>query len=685
MNQIGITPSFTKSLVKLTNQEQAQIKQVPMDFLLSPTSPGHRLHKLNAREKRFFSISVNMDLRIIVLRDGNRHLFCYVDHHDDAYKWAQRRRAEVHPVTGAAQLVELEEVIREDITHVSREVQAPPVLANEDNGYLLSLGVPQVWLETVKQVDTDGLLEILDRLPEEAAENLFKLADGERPAPSSRHKDTDPFTHPDAQRRFWATSDERALQQALDYPWDQWTVFLHPVQRNVVERNFGGPARISGSAGTGKTVVALHRAVFLANRFDEAEVLLTTYSRPLVERLKEGLNRLVGATGDIRRRIRVEHLHKYAHEVASNSAGFLFTPVRAQELDAYLKRAITLFPNLSLSNNFLRTEFDAVVDYWGIKDVSSYQKIEQSGRGSTMSHEQRTAIWPVFEHVLEMMSEDKRMTWSDLADAGRRLVESRDVPPFNHVVADEAQDFGPREIRFLMSLAPKGAYSHLFTGDSSQRIYRYPFAWSRVGVDLRGRGATLDLNYRMTGQISAFAQAALRDTKSNSDDEFASGEAVSLVSGPSPTVEQCGNAEIESSKLAEWLRGLLEQDFKPGEIAILARTRALLEERVAPALETLGLSANAMGTLRSPQENGIAVGTLHQAKGLEFRAVSIVACDAEFLPHPSAIAVADDAGSRAIAEARERQLFHVGCTRPRDILRISFCKQPSKFLPEPAS
>ena len=357
----------------------------------------------------------------------------------------------------------------------------------------------------------------------------------------------------------------------------------------------------------------------------------------------------------------------------------------AQELNAYFERAITHHPDLSLSNNFLRAEFDAVVDYWGIKDISSYQNIEQSGRGSTMSHEQRTKIWPVFEHVLEMMREEKRMTWSDLADAGRRLVESLHVPPFNHVVADEAQDFGPREIRFLMSLAPKGAYSHLFTGDSSQRIYRYPFAWSRVGVDLRGRGATLDLNYRMTSQISAFAKAALRETKSDSDDEFASGEAVSLVSGPSPAIEKCGNVEIESSKLADWLQSLFEQDFKPGEIAILARTNALLEERVAPALESLGITANAMGTRRSPKKNGIAVGTLHQAKGLEFRAVSIVACDAEFLPHPSAIAAADGAGSQEIAEARERQLFHVGCTRPRDLLRISFCRQPTNFLPKLAS
>jgi hypothetical protein len=419
MNEIGCTQTFWKSLNKLTKQEQSRVKQLPTDFMFNPESSGHRLHKLNTKENRFYSISPNMDLRVIVLKEGGRTLFCYVGHHDDAYDWANRRRLEIHPATGAAQLVELEEVIHEQVTYVTREVETPPIFGEESDDYLLSLGVPKAWLQTVKDVDADGLFKILDRLPEEAAEALFRLADGERPQPMSPTEVSDPFDHPDAQRRFWVTSDEKALRQALDYPWNEWAVFLHPTQRDAVERNFGGPARVSGSAGTGKTVVALHRAAFLAKKFPDAIILLTTYSRPLVTSLEAGLNTLLGATGDVRRRIKVEHLHKYAHEVASKAEGFRFIPVRPNELQRYFENAISEFPDFEVSKEFLRAEFDAVVDYWGVHDLSAYKEIDRSGRGKALAADEREVIWPVFQSVREQMREAKRMTWSELADAGR--------------------------------------------------------------------------------------------------------------------------------------------------------------------------------------------------------------------------------------------------------------------------
>jgi superfamily I DNA/RNA helicase len=260
-------------------------------------------------------------------------------------------------------------------------------------------------------------------------------------------------------------------------------------------------------------------------------------------------------------------------------------------------------------------------------------------------------------------------------------VEAHRRPPFDHVVADEAQDFGPRELRFLMALAPPSAYGHFFTGDSGQRIYRYPFAWSRAGIDLRGRGATLVVNYRTTNQIRNFSAAVLGDVEPNSEDEFLAGEAVSLMSGPHPTIERCESPEEESDKLADWLRQLFEQGVESEEVAIFARTSRLLEERVEPALEILGIPANVIGANRRDKGGGIAIGSLHSAKGLEFRAVAIVACDVDIIPHLSALASADDEESKAIAEARERQLFYVGSTRPRELLRISYCRKPTKVLP----
>jgi len=694
MNQIGLAKTFEKSLASLTKAEQSRVKQVPTDFMLNPEKPGHRLHGLNTKENRFCSISVGMDIRIIALRHKGQMVFCYVGHHDEAYKWADRRRFEIHPVTGAAQLVELEEVIRERIRYIERNVQLPPIFANEDDDFLLSLGVPQGWLQSVKQVDVDGFLQIADYLPEEAFEALSKLVEGERPKsemilhePSTQYqivkdevKAPNPFEHPDARRRFWIATDEQALRQALDYPWNRWAVFLHPTQRDAVERNYGGPARVSGGAGTGKTIVALHRAVFLARKFPSANILLTTYSRPLVDSLESGLNELAGATGDVRRRIHVEHLHKFAHDLASEADGFSFMPVRPKELDFYIDTALADHADIDISKNFVRSEFDAIVDYWGVNDLATYQRIDRPDRGAPIAPDRRTALWPIFESVRSQMRRSNRMTWSDLADAGKRILEMRRRYLFDHVVADEAQDFGPREIRFLMSLAPQGDYSHFFAGDSSQRIYRYPFPWHREGVDLRGRGSTLVVNYRMTVQVKKFSNDILDEAEIGSEDEFQSAESVSLMIGPEPITERCDTPNQESQKLADWLREIIQQDINPEEIGIFARNNKLLEERVEPALETVGISASIIGKDDFTKSGAIHVGTLHSAKGLEFRAVAMVGCEKDVIPHASALASADGYTSEARIEARERQLFFVGCTRPREILRISYCGEPTKFL-----
>lgn len=687
MTPIALTPAFTKSLSRLTAQEQAAVKQLPTEFMMNPEAPGLRLHKLNCRETRFASLSVNMDLRVIVLRDGGQVIFCYVGHHDDAYRWAERRRIETHPITGAAQLVEIEEFIREEERIIVREVSAP-LFAEEADDYLLSLGVPPAWMGAVKGVDENGLYAILDRLPEEAAEALVTLATGERPVPALPPEDdagrVDPFAHPDARRRFWVASDEQALKAALDAPWERWTVFLHPSQRAAVERAFGGPARVSGGAGTGKTVVALHRAAHLAKASGDARVLLTTYSRPLVAHLERGLDLLLGTTGDARRRVHVEHLHQYAHGLVKAS-GSGFVPLRAADLGTVIAEAMAEHPETDVSADFLRAEFDAVIDYWGVRDWPAYRDIARPGRGGALSPARRQRLWPVFETVLRRIAEARRMTWSDLADAARQSVGAHGAPPFDHVVADEAQDFGPRELRFLMALAPAGQNSHLFAGDVGQRIYRYPFSWLRAGVDVRGRGSRLTINYRTTEQIKRFADRALGDLTATGSDGGDAGDldraAISLISGPEPVVIGHATAEEETADWVAWLRALTKDGVSPSEIALFARTRAILDKRAAVAVERADLKAIALGGRGSSRpDEAVTLGTLHHAKGLEFRAVGLVGCGADVLPHPSALRAADDTLGEAAARDRERQLFYVGCTRARDVLRIAYTGTASPFL-----
>jgi hypothetical protein len=169
------------------------------------------------------------------------------------------------------------------------------VFAGVDDDELLGYGVPAEWLNDVKKATEDTILAVDDRLPAEAAEALLELATGGKPRVSQPvPAAADPFDHPDAQRRFRVMTNVEELQRALDFPWEEWTVFLHPEQREWVEREHTGPARVSGSAGTGKTIVALHRAADLARKHPDARGLLTTFTgrsaREDVGRSRRGLH-----------------------------------------------------------------------------------------------------------------------------------------------------------------------------------------------------------------------------------------------------------------------------------------------------------------------------------------------------------------------------------------------------------
>ena len=264
--QFRIADTFTASLAKLPNDQQRAAKTTAFDLQTNIAHPSLSLHRVTGgRDPGFWSARVNLDLRIILHRAGENVVLCYVDSHDDAYRWAERRRLETHSTTGAAQLVELREVVQEVVVpvYVETEQQAPakPLpFARIPREQLLGYGVPEEWLDDVRAATEDSVLDLADHLPAEAAEALLELAVGRTPQSSLPvPAGGDPFSHPDAMRRFRVMNNVEELAAALEYPWERWTVFLHPDQSGIVERNYNGPARVSGSAGTGKTVVALHR------------------------------------------------------------------------------------------------------------------------------------------------------------------------------------------------------------------------------------------------------------------------------------------------------------------------------------------------------------------------------------------------------------------------------------------
>ena len=684
--QFRIANTFNESLSKLTERERSRVKETVFDLQVNPAQPGHQLHRVEAaRDPGFWSVRVNLDVRIIVHRSADNFLLCYVDHHDEAYRWAERRKIETHPTTGAAQIVELRETIREVpvVTHSAVPPQLefkPALLAGRTDAELLGYGVPSDWLEAIRDADEDSLLELVEHLPGEAMEALLQLATGGIVRlPEVVPAGVDPFDHPDARRRFRVVSDVEELEQAFGYPWDQWAIFLHPAQRTIVQRDFSGPARVSGSAGTGKTVVALHRAVELARSNEHARVLLTTYSDPLALLLHNRLRVLISSEPRLGERVEVRSLDSVADRLYQANFGH-FALASRETVAAAILDAMSEHDPGSFTQQFVAQEWERVVDEWQLQDWESYRTIRRSGRGRQLNEGQRQQLWPIFEEVRERLQAQALLTRAQMLGELTALYEGNDRRPFDYIVVDEAQDLSVPQLRFLAALGTAEPNRMFFAGDLGQRIFQKPFSWKALGVDIRGRSQTLRINYRTSHQIRSQADRLLgpeiADMDGNSEERRGT---VSVFNGPQPDVRTLGSVSEETAVLSAWIDRVTSEGLAPSEIAVFVRSEAEFSRAIA-GIQAAGLSHSILTEKMDSQEDAVAVSKMHQAKGLEYRAVAVVACDDNIIPSETRIDAIVEETELVEVYNTERYLLYVACTRARDYLLVTGVRPASEFL-----
>lgn len=685
--EFRIADTFTASLAKLNNEEQKAVKTTAFDLQLDPANPGMQFHKLDkARDPNFWSVRVSRDIRLIVHRTETSLLLCHVDHHDDAYRWAERRKLETHPKTGAAQLVEIRETIKEitvpkyvESTEVT-EAAKPPLFAQVTKEDLLSYGVPAEWLDEVRRANEDSLLEMAEHLPSEAAEALLNLATGVTPqAAPPVAVGTDPFDHPDAQRRFRVMSSVEELERALDYPWEKWTVFLHPAQRQLVERDYKGPARVSGSAGTGKTVVALHRAVFLARGKPDARVLLLTFSETLAKALSAKLRQLISNEPRLGERLEVHAMNAIGRRLYRLRFGRpqIATQTVIRQL---LEEASEEVEEHKFSSHFLITEWEQVVDAWQLETWEAYRDVRRLGRKTRLPESQRAALWSIFERLRSKLGDRELVTDAGVFNRLASEFAHGKHSPFEFTVVDEAQDIGVAQLRFLAALGADRPNSLFFAGDLGQRIFQQPFSWKAVGVDIRGRSSILRINYRTSHQIRLQAdlllEPALSDVDGNTEDRSGT---ISAFNGPRPGISTFDTQEEEIEAVGQWLSDRAEEGLEPHELGVFVRSPAELD-RGRAAIEKAGLSVKLLDQNVETTSDHVSLSTMHLAKGLEFRAVAVMACDDEVIPLQERIeTVSDDADLEEVYNT-ERQLLYVACTRARDHLLVTSLEPASEFL-----
>ena len=701
---IGISTDFFECLASIPKQEQKRVRAFITKFRNEPTGAGINYERINdAADPSYRSVRIGDNYRGIVLapETGNVYLLLWVAKHDDAYDWARRNRCNIHPDTGTLQVFDATHIEPDDVPVKKPEQRrTPPLFHERRDRELLRLGVPEERLEMVRAVRTEDQLEELEtRLPRDAFEALYMLAAGtdleevmrDYALPAGPVDTTDyaaALERDTSKRRFMVVDDEIELQKILEAPLEKWRVFLHPSQRRLVEWEVSGPIRVLGGAGTGKTVVAMHRARWLVRKVfqrPDERVLLTTFTANLATDIGENLKKI--CEPEELQRIEVIHIdawvsrflraNKYPHRVVYSGQ------------PAYRKLWSLALDNapaqLGLPVSFFHEEWDRVILPQRVMSRMDYFRARRIGRGVALNRRQRAEIWPVFEEMhIQLQQEGLRPAEMAMQDARELIGDGRSFRPYASVIVDEAQDMGPDAMKLIRSLIPTERSNDLFiVGDGHQRIYRNRFALSECGINIRGRSRKLRINYRTTEETRRFAVAVLEgqqiDDMDHGDDTSLGYR--SLMHGEPPDIRFLSDESQELDWIAEQINQLQQQGFRAPDVCVVARTN-----RIVSYLEE-GLKSRGLATRRLSRDasddrahDGVRLATMHRVKGLEFQHVFLAAINHGVCPLDAAVESTEDPTERRSSELNERALFHVAASRAIHRLWVSCSGEPSPFL-----
>lgn len=684
--KIAMSDDFLKSFAGVPRDQQQAVLTFVAKFRQNPTASGINYERIrDAGDPNMRSVRVNDNVRGIVLKPevGNVYCLLWVDRHDDAYQWARRHRVAIHPDVGSIQIYAVEAASTSDAATTAPEVEPVPagMFATLRDREVRRLGVPDEMLAAVRAVASDKDLEALEpKLPDEAFEALFLFAAGESyekiVADQTAPETVDPADFVAAldrdatKRHFVVLTDDSDLEALLAAPLERWRVFLHPSQRKLVEREWAGPAKVTGGAGTGKTVVAMHRAARLARQFAALPgrpVVFTTFTKTLSDDIRQHIELL--CTPQELEKILVVNLDQWASSVLRR---FGYKPELLYDEGArrsYWQAAMSAMPaSADLPQQFMRAEYERVVLPQGCETAEDYMRASRVGRGGQLGRATRKAIWPVFaEYRAQLHGANLREPEEAFRDARRLLADHATELGIRSMVIDEAQDISPAAFELIRGAVPVAANDLFIVGDAHQRIYRHKVVLSRVGIEVRGRSRSLKVNYRTTDEIRRWACAQLQgcaiDDLDGNLDTLRGYR--SLAHGDSPDVIESVSHQEDIKHIKAILKQLFDDSIEPRQVCIAARTNddvdAITNGLKKAGVVTLRLERS---TRDDPSVPGVRVATMHRIKGLEFGIVIIAAFRGATM-YAELFSRDEDAGVSEETEAAERSLLHVAATRAK--------------------
>ena len=709
---VAVSNDFFKAFNKLPEKSRGKVATFISKFRDNPTSPGLNYERIEGGKDGFIrSVRVDQEIRCIVRapETGNAYVLLWVDKHDDAYQWARRRTCHVNRVSGALQVVDVEsaEEAVATSTVASQEIQEPSpshepksLFDGCDDDQLMLLGVPEALLPAVRACSSEeALSRLIEWVPQSCVDGLILLADGrsidevidelerKRPANVDTTDVASALDTPESQAEVMVITDDDVLGAMLSAPMEQWRVFLHPSQRRLVERDWNGPVRVLGGAGTGKTVVAMHKARWLAAQLissgTQGRVLFTTFTRNLATDIRNNLTKI--CTPEELQRIEVQHLDGWVLQFLKGQG----LPVRVFDDNgrkACWDMALAMEDtSLGLDRRFYEEEWKDVVLANGCSSLPEYIAARRVGRGTRLTRQNRSQIWPVFDALRTEFRQRGLWEPEDAKQAATELISKANTTPrYTAIVVDEAQDFDVASFKLLRALVGEPHANDLFiVGDPHQRIYGKSVVLSRCGIEVRGRSRKLRINYRTTEETRAWATAVLRgmdfdDLDGGSDQ---TSDYRSLLHGDEPLIKGFDDPAEEQQFLAETLRQLEQEQGELASTCITARTNSGVE-KLANTLQNAGFKTRVINKDESddPSDPALRLATMHRVKGLEFDQVFIPGLDASKMPLRYELDQRPDQTSRELFEQQERSLLHVAATRAKKRVVISYSGKPSSLI-----
>lgn len=693
--KVAISADFLTAFAALPRQIQGKVTEFMNKFRNDPTFPVINYEKLNAcQDKKICSVRIDDTYRGIVVRQPETgvYLLLWVDHHDEAYAWAKNKKCEVNPETGAIQIYDM--VIAPQVIPAPQDFCLFSEISDKD---LVELGLPEELIPFARSIgDAQEFYSKKSSFPADTFETLSWIAEGfpldevkalvkqEQEEGAVSGSLADALDSPETLKSFVVVEGEDELRRIMAEPLEKWRVFLHPTQRKIVKKKYSGAARVLGGAGTGKTVVAMHRAKQLAAGLkDKERILFTTFTANLASDIKDNLRKI--CTMDELRRIDVINLDAWV-------AQFLREHGYSTEIAYYDEKITRIWEDAVAANDFsdefpvsfYEDEYNRVVVAQEAFSLEKYIKATRTGRGTRLDRKKRMQIWKVFEAYQNMMKEQQvRDINTAMYECRMLLLKSNSETRYKHVIVDEGQDLSVNGFRLLRAIAGEEHENDIFiVGDAHQRIYKNKAALSKCGINVRGRSSILRINYRTTEEIRKSAFALLNGISFDDlDDDFDTGDRCqSLTHGKAPQVNRFANANEEFYSILKEIKGLIDSGVSAKNICVVARTHKLLDDYISQftasgirCYEIKGNKADDRGLY------GIRVATMHRVKGLEFQYIFIVAANKRIIPLASAIDHTDSVSEQETVTA-EKCLLYVALTRAQKGAYVSGYGQMSEFL-----